>query len=844
MSTALDQSAISRASKYIVFFEQGDASQKDLLGGKGAGLAEMTRAGLPVPPGFTITTEACLKYYELGAKMPPGLMDSVRDAIHELEQRTGKGFGDAKNPLLVSVRSGSRVSMPGMMDTILNLGLNDESVRGLARNAGDVRFAQDCYARFKKMFEHIVGHKAPQDVYDQLELAIGAVFGSWNSKRAIEYRRFQKISDDWGTAVNIVSMVFGNLGDDSGTGVAFTRDPSTGEKKLYGEYLRNAQGEDVVAGIRTPEKISDLEKSQPEIYKQFVEIANKLEAHYRDVQDLEFTVERGKLYMLQTRSAKRSAEAAVKIALDFLKEGTIDEREALKRVDAASLDQLFHARIDPHEKYEIAGKGLNASPGAATGEIVLDPDTAVVRAKAGRKVVLVRTETNPDDVHGIIAAEGVLTAKGGATSHAAVVARGMGKPCVAGLDALRIDLRAKKVTLNGKTLKEGDEITLDGTTGNVIFKKLTLIPPPSKLPEWLSEFLALADKYKKLGVWANADTPEDAKRARELGATGIGLTRTEHMFMQRERLPFMQDMILAKDAKARGKFLKKLLTFQRRDFKGILEAMKGCTVTIRLLDPPLHEFLPSLETLLVETTELRIKRGEGSKRYKEKAAILARVRELHEQNPMLGLRVCRLGIVYPEIYAMQIRAIFEAAVALRQRGVDVRPDVMIPGVGTEEEMRVTADAVKKIADEIIADSGVDLTYHVGTMIELPRACIIADKLAEIAEFFSFGTNDLTQTTYGYSRDDAEGSFIPVYLARKILKEDPFQVLDRVGVGELMREGIGKGRGTRPDLKIGICGEHGGDPKSVEFCHEVGLDYVSCSPYRVPIARLAAAQAAL
>ena len=844
MSTALDQTAITRASKYIVFFEQGDGSQKDLLGGKGAGLAEMTRAGLPVPPGFTITTEACLKYYELGGEMPEGLMDSVHDAIHELERRTGKGFGDAKNPLLVSVRSGARVSMPGMMDTILNLGLNDTSVRGLARNAGDVRFAQDCYARFKKMFEHIVGEKAPQDVYEQLEMAIGAVFRSWNSKRAIEYRRFQKISDDWGTAVNIVSMVFGNLGDDSGTGVAFTRDPSTGEKKLYGEYLRNAQGEDVVAGIRTPEKIADLETSQPEIYKQFVEIANKLETHYRDVQDLEFTVERGKLYMLQTRSAKRSAEAAVKIALDFLHEGTIDEREALKRVNAASLDQLFHAQIDPHEKFEVAGKGLNASPGAATGEIVLDPDTAVVRAKAGKKVVLVRTETNPDDVHGIIAAQGVLTAKGGATSHAAVVARGMGKPCVAGLDALRIDIRAKKVTLNGKTLKEGDEITIDGTTGNVIFKKLTLIPPPSKLPEWLNEFLTLADKYKKLGVWANADTPEDARRARELGATGIGLTRTEHMFMQRERLPFMQDLILAKDAKSRAKFLKRLLTFQRRDFKGILEAMAGHTVTIRLLDPPLHEFLPSLETLLVETTELRIKRGERSKKYKEKAAVLARVRELHEQNPMLGLRVCRLGIVYPEIYAMQIRAIFEAAVALRQRGVDVRPDVMIPGVGTEEEMRVTADAVKTIADEIIADSGVDLTYHIGTMVELPRACIIADKLAETAEFFSFGTNDLTQTTYGYSRDDAEGSFIPFYLAHKILKEDPFQVLDRVGVGELMREGIGKGRGTRPDLKIGICGEHGGDPSSVEFCHEVGLDYVSCSPYRVPIARLAAAQAAL
>jgi pyruvate, orthophosphate dikinase len=848
MSTAFDQTVVSRVSKtgenYIVFFEQGDGSRKDLLGGKGAGLAEMTRAGLPVPPGFTITTEACLKYYALGGKMPPGLIESVRGAMHELEHRTGKGFGDAKNPQLVSVRSGARVSMPGMMDTILNLGLNDSSVRGLALKTGDMRFAQDCYARFKKMFEHIVGQKAPQDVYEQLALAIGAVFNSWNSKRAIDYRRYNRISDEWGTAVSIVSMVFGNLGDDSGTGVAFTRDPSTGEKKLYGEYLRNAQGEDVVAGIRTPEKITDLQKSQPEIYKQFEEIAQKLEAHYRDVQDLEFTVERGKLYMLQTRSAKRSAEAAVKIALDFLHDGTIDEREALKRVDAASLDQLFHAQIDPHEKYEVAGKGLNASPGAATGEIVLDPDYAVVRAKAGKKVVLVRTETNPDDVHGIIAAQGVLTAKGGATSHAAVVARGMGKPCVAGLEKLRIDLRSRKIFLNGFALKEGEEITLDGTTGNVIFKKLTLILPPSKLPDWLNEFLALADKYKKLGVWANADTPEDAKRARELGATGIGLTRTEHMFMQRERLPYMQAMILAKDAKERAKQLKKLLTFQRKDFKGILEAMAGHTVTIRLLDPPLHEFLPSLESLLVETTELRIMRGERSKKYKEKMAILGRVRELHEQNPMLGLRVCRLGIVYPEIYAMQVRAIFEAAVALRERGVDVRPDVMIPGVGTEEEMRVTADAVKKIADEIIADSGVELTYHVGTMIELPRACIIADKLAEIAEFFSFGTNDLTQTTYGYSRDDAEGSFIPFYLAHKILKEDPFQVLDRVGVGELMREGIGKGRGTRPDLKIGICGEHGGDPSSVEFCHEVGLDYVSCSPYRVPIARLAAAQAAL
>ena len=895
MSTALDRTSVARVPKsgesFIVFFERGDGSQKDLLGGKGAGLAEMTRAGLPVPPGFTITTEACLEYYALGRKMPAGLLDAVHNAIHELERRTNKGFGDPKNPLLVSVRSGARVSMPGMMDTILNLGLNDVTVAGLAALTDNERFAWDAYRRFVGMFGHIVlridkdkfdeiteqhlerggfndasqvdaqtwravvadfkdlvlresKRPFPQEVYEQLDLAVGAVFDSWNSKRAQDYRAYNKISDDWGTAVNVVSMVFGNLGDDSGTGVAFTRDPSTGEKKLYGEYLRNAQGEDVVAGIRTPEKISDLQRSQPAIYKQFEEIARKLEAHYRDVQDLEFTVERGKLYMLQTRSAKRSAEAAVKIALDLLHEGTLDEREALRRVDAASLDQLFHARIDPNEKYDVAGKGLNASPGAATGAIVLDPDAAVERHKAGAKVILVRTETNPDDVHGIIAAEGVLTAKGGATSHAAVVARGMGKPCVAGLESLRIDRRAKTVALNGSVLKEGDEITIDGTTGDVIVRKLNLIPPPSKLPDWLNEFLALADKHKKLGVWANADTPEDAQRSRELGATGIGLCRTEHMFMQRERLPVVQQMILAKDAGERQKFLDRLLPFQREDFEGILTAMQGYTVTIRLLDPPLHEFLPDLESLLVETTELRITKGEKDPAYREKSAILARVRELHEQNPMLGLRVCRLGIVYPEIYAMQVQAIFEAAVELRKRGIDARPDVMIPGVGTDEEMRVTHDAVKAIADDIIAKTGVQVPYHIGTMVELPRACVIADELAETAEFFSFGTNDLTQTTYGYSRDDAEASFIPHYLASKILKDDPFQVLDRVGVGALMQEGVRKGRATRPDLKIGICGEHGGEPSSVAFCHEIGLDYVSCSPYRVPIARLAAAQAAL
>ncbi|MGH7661082.1 MAG: pyruvate, phosphate dikinase [Vulcanimicrobiaceae bacterium] len=894
MSTAFDKTAMPRATQgsesFIVFFEKGDASQKNLLGGKGAGLAEMTRAGLPVPPGFTITTEACLRYYELGGKMPPGLTDAVHDAMHELERRSDKGFGDPKNPLLVSVRSGARVSMPGMMDTILNLGLNDATVAGLAALADNERFAWDAYRRFAGMFAHIVLHihkekideiteehlrragvkhdyevtaqtwrdvvadykdlilreskrPFPQEVYEQLDLAVGAVFNSWNSKRAIEYRRFHKISDDWGTAVNVVTMVFGNLGDDSGTGVAFTRDPSTGEKKLFGEYLRNAQGEDVVAGIRTPEKIADLQSSQPEIFRQFEDIAGKLERHYRDVQDLEFTVERGKLYMLQTRSAKRSAEAAVKIALDFIREGILDEKEALQRVDAASLDQLFHARIDPKQQYRVAGKGLSASPGAAAGEIALDPDTAVEWAKEGKKVVLVRMETNPDDVHGIIAAEGVLTARGGATSHAAVVARGMGKPCVAGLDSLQIDRRAKSVQLDGQLLHEGDEITIDGTTGNVIVGKLALIMP-DKMPKWLEEFLALADKHKTLGVWANADTPGDAKRARELGATGIGLTRTEHMFMQRDRLPIVQQMILAKDYGQRKGPLARLLEFQREDFKGILSAMEGMTVTIRLLDPPLHEFLPDMESLLVETTELRLTKGEEDAQYRKKMKVLQRVRELHEQNPMLGLRVCRLGILYPDIYAMQVRAIFEAAVDLRKNGVDARPDVMIPGVGTEEEMKVTRDAVKAIADEIIASSGVDVPYQIGTMIELPRACVIADRLAKDAEFFSFGTNDLTQTTFGYSRDDAEGTFIPYYLDHKILKTDPFQALDRDGVGVLMQIGIEKGRGARPNLKIGICGEHGGDPSSVAFCNEIGLDYVSCSPYRVPIARLAAAQAAV
>ncbi len=877
--------------KSIWFFEDGSAGMLDLLGGKGAGLAEMTRAGLPVPPGFTLTTEVCLAFYDAGRKLPGAIPAQLRTSMAELERRTGKGFGQAHDPLLVSVRSGARVSMPGMMDTILNLGLNDETVVGLAKLTANPRFAYDAYRRFMAMFGNIVlgipkdefdhvvdeakqkagvasdpelsadrwkeviaqyreivrvhtGKPFPQDVFEQLELAIAAVFDSWHSKRAVDYRAFNKISAEWGTACSVCSMVFGNMGEDSGTGVAFTRDPNTGEKMLFGEYLRNAQGEDVVAGIRTPMKISDLQSSQPDVYAQFVAIAHQLETHYRDMQDLEFTVERGKLWMLQTRSAKRSAEAAVRVAIDFVREGIITKEEAVRRVDAASLDQLFHARIDSREKYTVAGKGLNASPGAATGQIVFDADKAAERGNAGDPVILVRVETAPDDVHGMIAAKGILTARGGATSHAAVVARGMGRPCVAGFDAMVIDRRNRTATIDKQVLKEGDWITIDGTTGNVVIGQLALIPPPSALPDWLAEFLSWADDAMRLEVWANADTPDDARRARELGATGIGLCRTEHMFMQQDRLPVVQRMIISDTPEARAEALAQLLPFQRNDFAGILEAMAGYPVTIRLLDPPLHEFLPSLEQLLVETTELRLTKGENDPEYVEKCRVLGRVRALHEQNPMLGLRVCRLGIVYPEIYAMQVRAIFEAACELTARGVDAQPDVMIPGVGTIEEMRVTYDATKAVADEVIAARGCSVKYRIGTMVELPRACVVAGELAGIAQFFSFGTNDLTQTVYGYSRDDAEASFIPKYLEQKILKDDPFQVLDRVGVGELMRMGVERGRAVRSDLKIGICGEHGGEPSSVAFCDELGLDYVSCSPYRVPIARLAAAQSAL
>jgi pyruvate,orthophosphate dikinase len=887
----LGETALLISTKHVYFFEEGSAELRDLLGGKGAGLAEMTLAGLPVPPGFTITTEACLDFYRLGGRYPDGLQDEIATAMRELESRTGKGFGHGDEPLLVSVRSGARVSMPGMMDTILNLGLNDQTVETLARRTANRRFAWDAYRRFVSMYGNVVlgiekhefdalvdaakeaagvttdpelraedwervvagfkelirkrtGSDFPQDVGVQLHGAVRAVFESWHSKRAVDYRKYNKIPDDWGTAVNVVSMVYGNMGEDSGTGVAFTRDPNTGAKVLFGEYLRNAQGEDVVAGIRTPEPIGDLELKQPDVYRQFLAIAHQLETYYRDMQDIEFTVERGKLYMLQTRNAKRSAEAAVRIALDMVREGLIDKSEALRRVKAETLDQLFHSRIDPAEHFATLAKGLNASPGAAAGKIALDPDTAVRMAAGGDDVLLVRFETTPDDVHGMIAARGVLTAKGGATSHAAVVARGMGRPCVSGCDALTIDLRARTASIDGRTFREGDELTIDGTTGIVVAGALKLIDPPSELPPWLAEFLSWADDTRRLGVWANADTPEDARKARDLGAAGIGLCRTEHMFMETNRLPVVQRMIMAETVPARAEALAELLPFQRDDFKGILQAMAGLPVTIRLLDPPLHEFLPSLEALLVETAELHATKGDQDPRYIERSILLRRVRGLHEENPMLGLRMCRLGIVYPEIYAMQVRAIFEAACDLRAQGVDARPDVMIPGVGTREEMQTTYDAAKAVADQVLAERGLDVPYHIGTMVELPRACVVAGELAECAEFFSFGTNDLTQTTYGYSRDDAEATFIPRYLEMKILADDPFQVLDRVGVGGLMRMGIERGRAARPGLKIGICGEHGGEPSSIAFCDELGLDYVSCSPYRVPIARLAAAQAAL
>jgi pyruvate, orthophosphate dikinase len=831
-------------TRYVYDFAEPSDGGRDLLGGKGIGLAEMTQLGIPVPAGFTITTDACRAFMASGGEVE-GLDDEVAEHIARLEEQAGKRFGDAADPLLVSVRSGAAISMPGMMDTILNVGLNDESVAGLARSTRNEAFARDCYRRLIQMFgetvdgiphenfsvddtveqarevyERETGNGFPQDAREQLRRAITAVFESWNSARAQVYRNMYAIPDELGTAVNVVQMVFGNKGDDSATGVCFTRDPSTGEQGVYGEYLLNAQGEDVVAGVRTPQPLAELRDHMPAAYDQLLETMGALERHYRDMQDIEFTIEQGRLYLLQTRTAKRTAAAALKCAVDMTAEGLIDRDDAVSRIDPAQLDQLLHPRLDPDARFEVAAQGLNASPGAACGKIVLDADGAEERGKAGEAVILVRWETTPDDIHGLIQAQGVLTAHGGMTSHAAVVARGMGKPCVAGCDGLDIDTGAKTVRIGGHQLREGDVITIDGGTGRVIVGEVPLVPPA--INEDFETILEWADDVRRLDVRANADNADDSAKAREFGAQGIGLCRTEHMFFGDERLPVVQEMILARDESGRRDALDRLLPFQQSDFEGIFEAMAGLPVTIRLLDPPLHEFLPDEH----EATDERLRR---------------RIRQLHEDNPMLGTRGCRLGIQWPEVYEMQVRAIARAAKAVRERGGSAPlVEIMHPLVGFREELR----RLRELTERVMEEEASDLEYLCGTMIELPRAALRAGEIAEVADFFSFGTNDLTQTALGMSRDDAEGKFLTFYLEDGVLEKNPFEVLDQDGVGELMRIGAERGRETRPELKIGICGEHGGEPSSVDFCHRIGLDYVSCSPYRVPLARLAAAQAAL
>jgi pyruvate,orthophosphate dikinase len=881
------------ANKRVYLFEEGNAQMRDLLGGKGANLAEMTNIGLPVPPGFTITTEVCMQYLRSGNQFPEGLMDEVRAAMAEVEKRMGRKFGDPANPLLVSVRSGAKFSMPGMMDTILNLGLNTQTVEGLIKQSNNPRFAYDAYRRFIMMFSDIVlgverhkfeeildeykkklgvtldtevpadalkqmcddylklvkeetGKDFPMDPFEQLKLAIEAVFRSWNNPRAQVYREREGIPWDLGTAVNVQTMVFGNMGDDSGTGVAFTRDPATGEKKLYGEYLVNAQGEDVVAGIRTPMHLDELMSINPEIYKQFDEIAKLLENHYRDMMDIEFTVEKNRLFILQCRVGKRTSLAAVKIAVDMAKEGLISKDEAILRVKPGDIDQLLHPQIDPKAKVNVIAKGLAASPGAAVGKAIFDADTAAERGKE-EPVILVRPETTPDDIHGMLASKGVLTARGGMTSHAAVVARGFGIPCVAGCEAISIDLNKREFTTNGITVKEGDWISINGSTGEVILGQAPLVE--AMFTDELHELLQWADERRKLGVRTNADNPRDAKQAVEFGAEGIGLCRTEHMFFEQDRLPVVQDMILARTEEQRRAALDKLLPVQQKDFEGIFEVMEGRPVTIRLIDPPLHEFLPSYEQTLREVTELRLAvKALGGKALEgllaEKEQLLEAIESMREFNPMLGLRGCRLSILFPEIVEMQVRAILQAAVAVKKRGIDVHPEIMIPLVGDVNELVFVREKLEAVAKAVIEETGADIDYKFGTMIEIPRAALTADEVAQHAEFFSFGTNDLTQTTFGISRDDAEGKFLQKYVSMDILPANPFEKLDRKGVGKLMRMCVEDARKVNPNIKLGICGEHGGEPSSIEFCHEVGLDYVSCSPFRVPIARLAAAQVAI
>jgi pyruvate,orthophosphate dikinase len=883
---------------------------RDLLGGKGAGLAEMTNAGLPVPPGFTITTEACNDYFTAGQQLPDGLWDDVLEAVREVERSTGKGFGNAADPLLVSVRSGAKFSMPGMMDTVLNLGLNEETLHGLVALTGNERFGWDAYRRFIQMFGRIVmdvkgerfdhaldaakhargvaqdteltaadlqalttefkdivkadtGRDFPSDPLEQLDLAIKAVFASWFGKRAMDYRNNQKIAHDLGTAVNVVTMVFGNMGDDSGTGVAFTRDPNTGEKVLYGEYLTNAQGEDVVAGIRTAPKISQMQTDMPAVYDEFLRIGTQLERHYRDVQDLEFTIERGKLYMLQTRSAKRTAAAAVRIATDLVNEGVISKEEALGRIEPAHVDQLLRDQFDPNARAGATriAKGLNASPGAAVGRAVFDADTAVDWVGQGERVVLVRVETSPDDFHGMAVAQGILTARGGATSHAAVVARQIGKPCVAGVHELVIDYGSDTATANGITFAQGDWISVDGSTGEVFVGALPTVSARFEDQPELQTILGWADDVRRMQVWTNADKPEEAEMARRYGAQGIGLCRTEHMFREGERLEIVRGAILVANAATRAKAktaaggtltdeeaeavrvfdaaMGELEVLQQGDFEGIFRAMDGLPVVIRLIDPPLHEFLPNLEEQLVKVTRAESTGGASE----EDKHLLATIKSMHEQNPMLGLRGCRLGLMIPDFVKVQTRAILNALIAVKASGGHPKAKIMIPLVGHVNELKATRDLLEAEAKAVEAAAGLDVEYVFGTMIEVPRGALTADEIAEYAEFFSFGTNDLTQMTFGYSRDDAEGGFLLKYVEDGILPTNPFQTLDDAVAG-LMKTAVDKGRATRPDLELGICGEHGGDPESIHKCEKIGLDYVSCSPFRVPVARLAAAQAVL
>ncbi len=875
------------AIKRVYDFEEGNETMRSLLGGKGAGLAEMTRIGLPVPPGFTITTEACKEYQET-KELSEALKQEILEHLHGLEEKTGKKFGDKVNPLLVSVRSGAAISMPGMMDTILNLGLNDETVEGLRELTSNERFAYDSYRRFIQMFGNVAmgipheefekilnkykdqnglksdteltpemlksiineykviyaektGENFPQDPMIQLNIAIEAVFKSWNNPRAISYREINKISNDLGTAVSVVMMVFGNMGNDSATGVAFTRSPSTGEKKLYGEYLVNAQGEDVVAGIRTPQPIGKMSEELPVAFSQLKEVADKLERHFKDMQDMEFTVEKGKLYMLQTRTAKRTAQAAVKVAVDMVDEGLITKEEAVMRMTPTQVDQLLHKMIDPSIDVKSIAQGLPASPGAASGKVVFDVKEAADRGKKKEAVILVRPETTPEDIEGMAYSAGILTTRGGMTAHAAVVARGMGKPCIVGAESIKLDLENKKFNVNDIEVKENDIITIDGSTGDVIIGEVPMVEPG--LNPDLKKLLAYADELRELGVRANANTPEEAARARGYGAEGIGLCRTERMFLNPERLPIMQDMIIAETKEERVALLNQLKDMQKKDFYNILDAMDGLPVIIRLLDPPLHEFLPQKERLEKEITELK-EEGNNSELLSKKERQLKRSKELSEFNPMIGFRGCRVGIIYPEIYEMQVNAIMEAAVQLKKEGHDPRPKIMLPLIGHVNEMKFLREKVISVIKDIFKRENTTLDYQVGTMVEVPRAALTADQIAQYADFFSFGTNDLTQATFAYSRDDAEATFLPAYLRMHILPSEPFITIDKDGVGKLVRIGVVLGRKTNRRLEIGICGEHGGDPASIEFFHYAGLDYVSCSPFRVPIARLSAAQVAI